>query len=529
MKRYAALSILFSACALPAGDVDSVTSPIIYGTDDRLEVFEAPRADANLARQSVAVMIDSRDIDRRLGLIDGVPLRTRRNRRYCDDQPFLDQPQVGSCSGTLIDGDLFVTAGHCMGLSTRTTLDGSAVPVADVRAALARKCDTTAVIFNHVNEAGGWTAPDRDRDIFYCHEVLVHSFVPTPAEGPSQARFDVTVFSLKRSRTGTRAEPVFQPYAAAPIPSSPRTISPIATSPAGTTLLGIGGPEGLPLKIKRSPLLTTEGDLWVRTLLDVNGGDSGGGVFLQIGGTWTHIGVASHFTHPRFYCPGDEQEEGGSYCARNDGAPDECRTEAFHSGESNLYNTGHSMTHRAYDVLCGGAPAQGMIGPASRYSGFICGTGPRVSPVPFVPRTPDTEPDPPTNTDGGGGGCSTSDAGSSGALLVLLVLGLRRRRLRHGVATSMLALMLACSGDSDPTGEPPTTEPPTTEPPTTETPRHPTDPDESLSHAVSQLQLPSTRDEFGWDLDGDGSVDAAMGELVELTSSLGITLDDYLR
>ncbi|MEM9072493.1 MAG: MYXO-CTERM sorting domain-containing protein, partial [Myxococcota bacterium] len=131
-------------------------------------------------------------------------------------------------------------------------------------------------------------------------------------------------------------------------------------------------------------------------------------------------------------------------------------------------------------------------------------------------------------------GCSTSDAGSSGALLVLLVLGLRRRRLRHGVATSMLALMLACSGDSDPTGEPPTgepptTEPPTTEPPATETPRHPTDPDESLSHAVSQLQLPGSRDEFGWDLDGDGSVDAAMGELVELTSSLGITLDDYLR
>ena len=62
MRMRACLTFLFSlamACGSPdAGFVGELTAPVVYGSDDRLEVFEEPDADLRrIADESIVALI----------------------------------------------------------------------------------------------------------------------------------------------------------------------------------------------------------------------------------------------------------------------------------------------------------------------------------------------------------------------------------------------------------------------------------------------------------------------------------------
>ncbi len=233
------------------GDIRSSEGAVIWGGDDRLDYYEAPADQRALASSFVGVMLPRSSLDRRLGRISGVEQRTRRAQGYCDSEPYLDQPLIGDCSGTLIDGHLFATAGHCMGTNTQTrTSRGGDVDTAAVQDELRRRCAETAVVFNHVATGPTSNAEIIDgRDIYYCHEVLVHSLVTSISGGVVENAFDITIFSLKRSPSGSSAQSVFQPHGPAPVLANPRQ-PPFRDGARGIELLGIGAPAGMPLKLE---------------------------------------------------------------------------------------------------------------------------------------------------------------------------------------------------------------------------------------------------------------------------------------
>ena len=108
------------AVALPSfvsaqDDVGSNVSAVVYGQDDRTDVYAHADAELrDLARESIVVMFGTP-----LTPTDGVatvPASPTLSSGFgvCEDRRFADQPIWGDCSGTLIAPDLVLTAGHCV-------------------------------------------------------------------------------------------------------------------------------------------------------------------------------------------------------------------------------------------------------------------------------------------------------------------------------------------------------------------------------------------------------------------------------
>lgn len=93
---------------------ENAENMVIYGSDDRVEVKDAPLPMQEWAR-SVAVKISSREIGGccgRGGITVGrdyIPAE-----RVCSDEPFFHQIDLSECTGFLVDEDLLLTAGHCI-------------------------------------------------------------------------------------------------------------------------------------------------------------------------------------------------------------------------------------------------------------------------------------------------------------------------------------------------------------------------------------------------------------------------------
>jgi hypothetical protein len=210
--------ILLFALGMGCGSSEEVfagelTAPVVYGEDDRVEVFNHPDADLqSIARESIVALIPTSWIERgpdgtyapapsvqSLGELHGL----------CPDELFVDQPAAAVCSGVLIDDDLVLTAGHCIDAHT--------------------PCDAYRYVFNYHLEDPTHLAAIRDEDVYRCAQVV--------SQGAPLGRDytpDFAVVQLDRPVEGAHAPVLIRP--ATPLNEQ----EPIA-------MIGFG--SGLPAKI----------------------------------------------------------------------------------------------------------------------------------------------------------------------------------------------------------------------------------------------------------------------------------------
>jgi Trypsin-like peptidase domain len=92
---------------------------VIYGTDDRVEVYELPEGPNRDDADSVVAIF--RDIDI-MDNGDGTSTLLTENfgqaQNLCPGERFREQPRGAFCSGFLVAPDIIATAGHCVNAGT---------------------------------------------------------------------------------------------------------------------------------------------------------------------------------------------------------------------------------------------------------------------------------------------------------------------------------------------------------------------------------------------------------------------------
>ncbi len=203
---------LMAACA-PSEEVfvGELTASVVYGADDRREVFEHPNEELRrIAEESIVALIPASRIERGPDGSYGLfAFSLKDERGLCDDEPFGNQPVAASCSGVLIDEDLVLTAGHCISEQ--------------------RTCDVFKYVFNYRLEGPDFLAPIGDDDVYSCRRVALEA----DAVG-SDLTPDFAVIQLDRPVVGDHA---------------PAAIRPAVALQTGEAISMIGFGSGLPAKI----------------------------------------------------------------------------------------------------------------------------------------------------------------------------------------------------------------------------------------------------------------------------------------
>lgn len=113
---FTALSFGLLTITASASNPAGIHPSVIYGDDDRKDVYETDNAlFRDLAQSTVALFfkIDVTDDPSK-----GTSRLTTENFgdsfRLCKDEPFRDQPSGAFCSGSLVGENLIMTAGHCI-------------------------------------------------------------------------------------------------------------------------------------------------------------------------------------------------------------------------------------------------------------------------------------------------------------------------------------------------------------------------------------------------------------------------------
>jgi hypothetical protein len=191
--------------------VGELQANVVYGTDDRREVFAHPDAELQrIARESIVALIPSSRINREpTGDYSLFAFSLKDERGLCDDELFGNQPVAATCSGVLIADDLVLTAGHCISSQ--------------------RACDAFRYVFNYHLDAPNQLAFIRDEDVYSCRSVALEEDAPSNGLTP-----DFAVIQLDRPVEGDHA---------------PVAIRSAGSLPQGAPVSMIGFGSGLPAKI----------------------------------------------------------------------------------------------------------------------------------------------------------------------------------------------------------------------------------------------------------------------------------------
>ncbi len=284
----AALALVACAgCVASPEEGERAGQGLVSGNDDRKEVYAHESAwMRSYAEQATVALINEGFFytvnGREYFANNGFPLTVAEH--VCPSEPFADQIAAANCSGTLIDDDLVLTAGHCM------------APEGDPTGAAT--CASTRFVFNDYYAMPGVRQTITPDDIFRCQHIdVLHA-------GDSNAgEADYAIVRLDRS-----AAPRFQP---APVRRTTAALD------RGQHVKVVGFPSGIPAKIDMEGNVNddvcrwTDGSLvycasaptaprvnYFLASLDVFGGDSGAGVYEGDGYTLAGVQIGSQILPP---------------------------------------------------------------------------------------------------------------------------------------------------------------------------------------------------------------------------------------
>jgi V8-like Glu-specific endopeptidase len=250
VKSYTMYFLASAAFFAMACEPDSTPTPaaleqsdqsVVYGDDDRLDWYQVEDPDQQeFVRNSIVALVNPNALDETDPNDIGIVAQTLGQRRgLCEDQLFRDQPNAASCSGTLIDDDLVLTAGHCISSQ--------------------ESCNNRRFVFNYRMESENERAAITADDVYSCARI-VHS---VDANG-----VDYALVQLDR--------PVVPPRA----PAGVRRLDVPFELDADMTLIGF--PSGIPVKVAANGrVVDPRGDTldYFEATVDAFGGNSGSGVF----------------------------------------------------------------------------------------------------------------------------------------------------------------------------------------------------------------------------------------------------------
>jgi hypothetical protein len=236
-KRGAALAAgaLLSLTGGCAPDASGRVEPVIFGADDRVELYEvSDEALREAVTHAVPAMIRSSrvNVDADTGSVtfDVVPLGPSHD--LCAGEAHFDQPTAPSCSATLIDDDLVLTAGHCV--------DGWA-------------CAEQRFVFGWYYDSAGMLHARSASDVYACAEVVVTEYTRDN---------DYAIVRLDRPAAGP--------------PMAVRMTPVVVNEPVSLA----GYPFGLPMKVVEDGVVTaTASRSRFYARLDAHPGNSGSGVY----------------------------------------------------------------------------------------------------------------------------------------------------------------------------------------------------------------------------------------------------------
>ena len=214
----------------------------IYGPDNRKDVYQSNDPLLRDLSYSTAAMIINRNLKTTAsGVTIEAPL-LKQVYKLCSSERFKDQLTAANCSGTLIDKDIILTAGHCM----NSKMDCSAYSwVFDYRATSGKQLSVQVPATS----------------VYKCQRVIAQ-------KNDYKNNIDFALIKLDRKVTDRSSVNL--------------RLSGSVTN--GDKLALIGHPRGLPTKIAAGGLVQKLGNGFFQANLDAYSINSGSGVFNEISG-----------------------------------------------------------------------------------------------------------------------------------------------------------------------------------------------------------------------------------------------------
>lgn len=208
---------------------------VVYGDDDRKEIFQIEDAALKAAAQSTALVIDS-DRLRSVNAEEVEVTASNYGEEYnlCSEEPFREQNAAGFCSAFLVAPNKMATAGHC--ISTQTDCDGG------------------SFVFGF-----GYDVPGKDlrrvnkSQVYSCKRIIERKEM---SSGADYALIELDRPVLEIAPLAIAAEEVTQ----------------------GLGLNVVGHPAGIPTKVGSGIVRSTRPADYMVTNLDTYGGNSGSAV-----------------------------------------------------------------------------------------------------------------------------------------------------------------------------------------------------------------------------------------------------------
>lgn len=99
-----------------AQNLEEPTHEVIYGNDDRLDLFQVKDTKVLRLADSTVALFQANDVQLATGPLRAVLNTSSYSQEYglCKEEPFYNQRTGAFCSGSLVSYNIVMTAGHCI-------------------------------------------------------------------------------------------------------------------------------------------------------------------------------------------------------------------------------------------------------------------------------------------------------------------------------------------------------------------------------------------------------------------------------